>query len=105
MALITCPDCERQVSSSAAACPQCGAPIAARSDVVATGAPLQTVQETSKRLKSQILIASLMFWAGAIWLFTAGVDGGGMTLVSLLLMLSGLAFYIGTKARIWWHHK
>lgn len=105
MALIPCPECAREVSSTAAACPGCGAPIAARSESVATGTPLQTVQETSKRLKSQILIASLMFWAGAIWFFTAGVNDGGMVVVSLLLMIAGLAFYIGTKARIWWHHK
>ncbi|MBB4302332.1 putative paraquat-inducible protein A [Rhodobium orientis] len=27
MALITCPECDRQVSDRAGACPQCGAPV------------------------------------------------------------------------------
>lgn len=32
MALINCPDCDKQVSSNAPACPNCGAPIATRGD-------------------------------------------------------------------------
>lgn len=105
MPLMPCPECAREVSSTAVACPGCGAPIATRSETVAAGVPLQTVQETSKRLKAHILISSLMFWAGAIWFFTAGVSDEGMIVVSMLLMLGGLVYYIVTKSRIWWHHK
>lgn len=37
MALITCPDCGKEVSDRAAACPQCGAPMHTESKVVVYG--------------------------------------------------------------------
>jgi uncharacterized membrane protein YdbT with pleckstrin-like domain len=40
MALMNCPECARQVSAEAAACPNCGYPIAARA-AEATGTPSQ----------------------------------------------------------------
>lgn len=33
MALIPCPECQRQVSTQAVACPQCGHPIAGKSEL------------------------------------------------------------------------
>lgn len=33
MALISCPECQHQVSTKAAACPQCGYPIAEKSGI------------------------------------------------------------------------
>jgi len=35
MALITCPDCQAQVSDAAPACPKCGRPMAAAAPVAA----------------------------------------------------------------------
>lgn len=37
MALIKCPDCSREVSSNAPACPGCGSPIASRPPVAEKG--------------------------------------------------------------------
>ena len=46
MALVKCPECGNQVSTAAPACPKCGAPIALQG----IGAPLATIQQTSKQL-------------------------------------------------------
>jgi primosomal protein N' len=51
MALINCPECKNQVSSTATSCPKCGAPIAG---LMGAGTQLATNQLTIKRLKMQI---------------------------------------------------
>jgi len=43
MALITCPDCEQQISPSAATCPNCGRPMSAM-----TGKAVQTQRKGGK---------------------------------------------------------
>jgi len=108
MALIACPDCSTQVSDRAPTCPKCGAPIAGRLEAEAAGAALTTVQETSKRLKVHILISSLCFWGGLIWVVVAVQDaqaGATPNPIPSLLTIAGLFWYIVTKVRIWWHHK
>ncbi len=111
MALISCPECNNQVSNTAAACPQCGAPIAEAMGSKAAGVPLTTVQETSKKLKLHIIIASILFWVGVVWLFVginAAEQGGEQSeqfVISILLLFVGLVWYVVTRFRIWWHHK
>ena len=67
MALINSPECNNQVSNTAASCPHCGAPIAEAARSKAAGTPLTTFQETSKRLKIHIIFSSIAFWAGILW--------------------------------------
>ena len=107
MALIACPDCPTLVSDRAPTCPKCGAPIAGRGEAVASGAALTTIQETSKRLKGQILMASLCFWVGLIWVFASAgqPDSPLSTGFPRLLCFAGLIWYIVTRFRIWGHHK
>lgn len=108
MALISCPECNNQVSSTAAACPKCGAPIAEAVGSKAAGAPLTTVQETSKKLKLHIIISSIIFWMGVVWLFVninAAKQGGEPSAIPGLLLFIGVVWYIVTRFRIWWHHK
>ena len=71
MALINCPDCNKEVSTSAVSCPNCGAPVAAAQETEAAGTPLTTTQSTSKKFKGQQVIATLMFIVGAVWIFAA----------------------------------
>ena len=109
MALINCPECNNQVSNTAESCPHCGAPIAGAKEGQAAGAQIKTVQETSKKLKLQILISSIMFWAGVIWLIVA-INGAKYSSdeppqVPSFLILIGIVWYITTRFRIWWHHK
>jgi len=108
MPLIACPDCATQVSDRAPTCPKCGAPIANRPDVVATGTPLTTTQLTSKRLKAQIVWSSLCFWVGLVWLIFSMVGsepGSGPSFIPVILLLIGTIWYVSTRYRIWWHHK
>ena len=109
MPLIACPDCSTQVSDRAPTCPKCGGPIAGRSEAAAAGATLTTIQETSKRLKGQIVLASLCFWLGLVWVFfaSAGNQPGERPTVAIpsILFTVGLFWYIVTRFRIWWHHK
>jgi uncharacterized membrane protein YvbJ len=110
MALIHCPECSTQVSNQAPTCPTCGSPIAGRIEASAAGANLTTTQATSKRFKLHIILASLCFWSGMIWMFSSiktfqtGTVPETNALPSLLIV-TGLFWYIGTKVRIWWHHK
>lgn len=113
MALIKCSECGREVSDKAESCPQCGAPIASALEAEAAGAKLRTIQQTSKKLKTHIVIAAILFWGGLIWILlgmrsatSAGVPPSRViSVVASLMMLAGLVWYLVTKLRIWWHHK
>ena len=110
MALINCSECSKEVSDKATNCPHCGAPIASAKETKATGSPLSTVQETSKRFKLQTVIASLMLWMGVILtvvqINSPPTDTDGEPLfIGMILLVVGLVWYIITRIRIWWHHK
>jgi uncharacterized membrane protein YvbJ len=110
MALISCPDCNKEISENAPACPGCGAPIAGVKESAGSGVNnLATIQETSKKLKTQILIAAALFWGGLLLaLVSSQISSGGdasLNMFAGLLAVGGLILYISTKARIWWHHK
>jgi len=108
MALINCPECKNQVSSTASSCPKCGAPIAGSTGA---GTPLTTTQLTSKRLKMQVVFSALTFWIGLIWLIFAivaasqGNASDGAPVVPGIITFIGAVWGITTKLRIWWHHK
>lgn len=112
MALIVCSECQRQVSSQAAACPSCGAPVASRRDIDSVGVPLATVQQTSKRLKLQEMIGWTLVVVGVV---TAALSKGSPGAPSsssaifggifLTIALVGSALVAITKLRIWWHHR
>jgi uncharacterized membrane protein YvbJ len=108
MALINCGECGKEVSDKAANCPNCGAPIASAKETRAAGAPLTTVQETSKKLKLQIVVSSIMFWIGSIWIMVVA-QSPAITEKSyntaIILLGVGITWYIITRFRIWWHHK
>jgi hypothetical protein len=103
MALTTCPDCQKDVSTSATSCPNCGAPVAAAAiEAKAAGAQLTTTQGTSKKLKAQQLFATLAVIVGLVW--SMGGAESGSPVVGPLIMFSGLVWFIGVRIRIWWHH-
>ena len=101
MALIDCGECQKQVSDKAKACPNCGAPIAdeAINEV-------QTIQQTSKALKAQVMIAAVVTAFGLALAITEGGTGakpedawGGV------VFLIGLIWMIVSYFRIWWNHR
>ena len=108
MSLINCSECGREVSMNAAACVGCGNPIAARSETMAAGAPLNTIQETSKKFKAQILISLALLFTGLVMLFSITGDpdaAADKATIPSFMFIGGLIWYIVTKFRIWWHHK
>lgn len=108
MALINCPECNREISSSAATCPGCGTPIAAAADTLATGTQTTTIQETAKKFKLHLLGAWALFIGGWIWIFKAvgaakdGIEPPGYVGLPVVI---GFLWWVVTKFRIWWHHR
>ncbi len=112
MALINCPECNRKISNNAPTCPMCGTPIAIQSEIRATGTALTTIQQTSKKFKTHIIVSSLIFWISfTLFIFkvTAGtLSEGSITQPEIIIMIGifgGMMWYFITKFRIWWHHK
>lgn len=107
MALITCPDCGKEVSDRAAACNGCGAPLGVDAEARGSGVrSLTTTQLTSKSLKIQSLIAVVMFLVGMVMaMATDPAEGESGVGIASLLMVVGVLLYIVTRFRIWWHHK
>mgnify|MGYP003439999925 CR=1 FL=1 len=97
MSLIDCQECNTQVSSLAAACPHCGAPISQRSDAIAAATPITTTQQTAKRFKGGMLAGAALLIAGVVTVI-AGEPIGGM------IALLGLIVYIAYRIKAWWHH-
>ena|GEM_PF-1679065 len=110
MALIYCPDCNKQISSNARTCLGCGAPIADAKEAGGSGVKsLMTTQETSKRLKLHTMGSVFLILFGAGWLmfaYQAIQIGRDPNLgIPALLLFAGFAWYTATRFRIWWHHK
>ena len=106
MALMECPECARQISNRAPTCPGCGAPIAAAATHAEVGVNLTTIQETSKSLKLEILLSMCAFWVGTLWMLAISPAASFAAVVAPLLLAGlGVAWYVLTKLRIWWHHK
>jgi len=79
MALVTCPDCGRQVSDHAVACPRCGRPLRG-----GTGVPRSSSAGIGMMLAGGIgvIVGSFMPWVRLGPITVSGIDdGGGMTAV------------------------
>ena len=102
MALISCPDCNRQVSDSAPSCPHCGRPVMSSISSMAVGVE-RPIELTAKRFKmiSVLSVSAIAF--GAIIAFGSSTTNGTNTGAAILAL--GLACYVINRMRIWWHHK
>lgn len=72
MALIDCTECRKQISDKAAACPHCGAPLAATAvpRAAVASAPFQVSDEAKgkKKTSTTAWVALLLILIGAFWL-------------------------------------
>ena len=102
MALINCPECNKQISDKASACPDCGCPMTPPISSVQT----QTIEKTAKKYKALSLVAVLMIFIGFIVaLSTCGsMDSNGPVYGAFLAIL-GLGIYIVNRIVIWWRHE
>lgn len=94
MALIKCPECGAEVSDKAEKCPHCSYPIAQESEAE----KIQTIEMTSKKLKSQILVSSFVIIFGVILLIAGNI------LIAFILLPIGLIWLIVASIMRWWHH-
>jgi hypothetical protein len=99
MALIECPECEGVVSDRALACVHCGFPIVGfdRMPAMASGRRVQTVEQTSKAIKANIILG-LATMAGGVAGGSLGMAGGWM------LAGAGFAWFAVAAFLQWWKH-
>ena len=102
MALVTCMECQQEVSQLAIACPGCGAPVQNINTARAIGDNVNTIQEPSKRLKLHI-IGSVVVIFLSLMLFAQ--EASVIKKLGLICGFGGFCWFIVTKLRIWWHHK
>ena len=95
MPLTTCPDCGTKVSTRAAACPRCAAPL--------TGAV--TTEQTGKRWKAVQLIGAGILILAACWIGRqmAVASEAGLT-IAFVAAVIGLATLIAGQVGAWWFH-
>lgn len=105
MALVACAECNNDVSTKAAACPRCGAPVEVQAaGAEGTGAAPKSKQEQSRHLRFHVLLASLIFWGGcAGTLKFALTDRPNDLALPFYGVLFGAVWYVGAKVATWWH--
>jgi DNA-directed RNA polymerase subunit RPC12/RpoP len=94
MALIKCPECGREISDKAAACPECAYPIKAL-----------TIEATAKRWKALELFGALAVVIGVVWIIAGSLAQTEEYVFSALVLTSlGLLLYFVARFMAWWHH-
>jgi uncharacterized membrane protein YvbJ len=104
MALLNCPECSREVSSSATTCPQCGFPVA-NMNVESNKDKVQLVEQTSKNIKLQAALAFLVILL-SIPILYFGLDRN-MEVVKILgfiILGAGFLWFAYAAVMQWWHH-
>jgi len=103
MAMMACPECGKDVSSMAPACPGCGCPINAPK----TQEHVQTIEQTGKSNKAVTVVCFLVILFGALYSIPQcgrlgqGVEGW----TGPVIMGVGVIVYMINKISIWWHHE
>src|SRR2546427_4056899 len=102
MTLIKCPECERDVSSKATACPHCGY---ALTPTAQGPRPVQVIERTGRRWKAIRALGWLLISVGAVVLVAelAADDSGGVAL-GWWIGVAGVACLITSRAGAWWYH-
>lgn len=97
MPLTTCPDCSREVSERAAACPGCGAPMQsiAPSPALPNPAPV-LIEQTDKKWKGLQVYGYLSGFIGLLLLISSEKGLGALAL------LVGLVMVIFARYSAWW---
>lgn len=96
MALIKCIECGTEVSDLAEKCPKCAYPISSKKEE----AKVQIIEQTSKKLKMQLVIGTVVLILGFIFWGMFGSDS-----IGIIFLILGVIMIISTKVSIWWQHK
>ena len=94
MALITCPECSKQVSEHTVSCPNCGYAIGS------------AIKQKSKKLQFQYTLSILLLIAGGVWIFvlvsSEEAVGKQDLIIPVLMTVVGLVWAIVIKIRGMW---
>ena len=106
MALITCPECSKQVSDDTVSCPNCGNQIASAGENKAAGVPLAATKQKNRKLQFQYIISILLLIAGGVWIFvlvsSEEAVGKQELITPVLMTVVGLIWAIVIKIRGMW---
>ena len=100
MALIVCPECKREVSSTARQCVHCGYPLASQVRPV-------EIEQTAKRFKRDQLIGLGIFILGAASIiigYRLRLQLTPVFYTGITLMVVGIGCALMASIRAWWHH-
>ena len=111
MALIKCPECEREVSDQAQSCPNCGYPLRKQPPPVPPTGEVQTVEATGKMWKALQLIGVVLVCIGVVSCMVSyysvaptELGAGPVSISSALFFLAGLACMVVGRVGAWWYH-
>lgn len=91
--LIACPECHRQMSDQAKACPHCGYMQQAKQPAT------MWIEATRKPYKISYVLAALLMLLGLACITLLYWNWVGAGLIAI-----GFIWLIVTNIRIWWHH-
>lgn len=104
MALIRCPECAREISDRAVACPQCGNPMPARYTEYAVAARRGrsiTIQATGKPYKALQALGAITIIFAVVSCTTVASSARPWSGIVFLL---GAALYACGRIGAWWNH-
>lgn len=101
MAMMKCAECGTEISNKAAACVKCGAP---------TKTGVVTTQQTGKKYKGLQIVGALLLISGFVAMIvnasSSGAEPPGAAAVGVpvLMIIAGIALWIGGRFFAWWRH-
>ena len=106
MALTKCPDCGKEISDQAPACPNCGRPQATQPHQTGATSSFKhkevvTIQATGKQYKAMEVVGVIGMLTGTVSCVISKSPGG----FTAFFLFAGLALYIAGRFGAWWHHK
>jgi len=93
VAIVKCPDCKKDVSSQAPACPSCGHPMAAT-----------TVEATGKKWKKMKVICFAVSAVGGLIIFSDMGHPGTHALIGTVILFGGFIGVGVANSCAWWFH-
>lgn len=99
MALISCKECGREISDTAAACIGCGAPIGGATAWPSSAGKIE-IEATGRRYKNQMLLALAMLFAGCAMVLL--VDGTDAAVIGTVVAIGGLLLWLKARFGAWY---
>jgi hypothetical protein len=99
MSLIKCPGCKKEISNTVETCPNCGYEI--KSNINKN--KIVTIQKTSKKIKLNMLISIILFFASSIVGFIR-VANNNNPYFWFSISIIALLWLIATNIFKWWYH-